>query len=201
MQLVLARITPAVLDAIRSRPSMLADILGAAGNFVADFDELVATADAKPTRAWFDTAVNGTEPLGYDELTYGPAFAIDVADVQAVAVGLVEEGWAPAPATASASASPDADIDATARSLGAAAGWDPDEFASYAPVLAESWSPDFLNRLVHAVGAAGNWSDETIERVHTAVVVPAIHPPADSLAGFFAKAAQSAQAVVGGLIP
>lgn len=197
MQLVLARISPAVLDAIRSRPSMLADILGAAGNFVADFDDLVAAADAKPTRAWFDTAVNGTEPLGYDEFTDGPAFALDVADVQAVAVGLVEEGWAPA----TDSPSPDADIDATARSLGAAAGWDPDEFASYAPVLAESWSPDFLNRLVHAVGAAGNWSDETIERVHTAVVVPAIHPPADSLAGFFAKAAQSAQAVVGGLVP
>jgi hypothetical protein len=197
MQLVLARIGPAVLDAVRSRPSMLADILGAAGNFVADFDDLVAAADAKPTRAWFDTAVNGTEPLGYDEFTDGPAFALDVADVQAVAVGLVEEGWAPA----TASPDPDADIDATARSLGAAAGWDPDEFASYAPVLAESWSPDFLNRLVHAVGAAGNWSDETIERVHTAVVVPAIHPPADSLAGFFAKAAQSAQAVVGGLVP
>lgn len=199
MQLVLARISPAVLDAIRERPSILADIFGVAGNFVADFDDLVATADAKPTRAWFDTAVNGTEPLGYDELTVGPAFALDVADVRAVAVGLVEEGWAPS--TDSSSLSPDADIDATARSLGAAAGWDPDEFASYAPVLAESWSPDFLNRLVHAVGAAGNWSDETIERVHTAVAVPAIHPPAHSLAGFFAAAAQTGQAVVGGLLP
>src|SRR5688500_14498541 len=110
MQLVLAPISPAVLDAIRTRPSMLADILGAAGNFVADFDDLVAAADAKPTRAWFDTAVNGTEPLGYDEFTDGPAFALDVADVQAVAVGLVEEGWAPA----TDSPSPEADIDATA---------------------------------------------------------------------------------------
>ena len=197
MQLVLARISPAVLDAIRSRPSMLASILAVEGNFVAAFDDLVTAADAKPSRAWFDTAVNGTEPLGYDELTYGPAFAIDVADVQAVAVGLVEEGWAPASPTSS----PDADVDATARSLGAAAGWDPDEFASYAPVLAESWSPDFLNRLVRAVGAAGNWSDDTIERVHTAVTVPAIHPPADGLAGFFATAAHNAQAVVGGLVP
>jgi hypothetical protein len=196
MQLVLARISPTTLDAIRDRPELVAAILTGAGTFVADLDGLVANADTKPTRAWFDTAVNGTEPLGYDEVTYGPAFALDVPDVRAVAVGLVEEGWAPDPPDTEP---PDTDVDATARSLGAAAGWDPDEFASYAPVLAESWSPEFLNRLVRAVGAAGNWSDETIERVHAAVAVPAIHPRREGLAGFFATAAQSGEAVVGGL--
>ena len=197
MQLVLARISPTVLDAIRERPELVAGILGGAGNFVADFDDLTAVADAKPTRAWFDTAVNGTEPLGYDEVTYGPAFALDVADVRAVALGLVEEGWAPEPRETEP---PDTDVDATARSLGAAAGWDPDEFATYDPVLAESWSPEFLHRLVRAVGAAANWSEETTERVHAAVAVPAVVPRGDGLAAFFARAAQNGEAVVGGLV-
>lgn len=196
-QLVLAAVSPATFGAVRERPDLLAPVLAGAG-FRADFDDLAASADAKPSRAWFDTAVNGTEPLGFDDLTDGPAFALPVDDVRAVALGLVEEGWAPVQPAAS---SEDVDVDATARSLGAAAGWDPDEFATLAPVLAESWSPDFLHRLVRAVGAAGNWPEETVERVRTAVAVPAISPRGDGLAAFFAAAAQEGRAVVGGLIP
>jgi hypothetical protein len=197
LQLVLAKVSPTVLGAIRERPDLVATILRDGDRFVAAITELEATADAKPSRAWFDTAVNGTEPLGYDEVTYGPAFALDVADVRAVAVGLVEEGWAPEPRQ---TGSDDTDVDATARSLGAAAGWDPDEFASYGQMLASSWSPEFLTRLVRAAGAAGNWSAETIERVHTAVAVPAITPRGDGLASFFAAAARDGMAVVGGLV-
>lgn len=193
---MLAPVSPTVLDAIRERPVLIAGILQTGDRFVADFTELSATADAHPSRAWFDTAVNGTEPLGYDEVTYGPAFALDVADVRAVALGLVEEGWAPAAETQTA----DTDVDATARSLGAAAGWDPDEFATYGQMLAASWSPEFVTRLVRAVGAAGNWTDETIERVHTAVALPAMVPRGGGLASFFAAAAKNGQAVVGGLV-
>jgi hypothetical protein len=199
MDLVLARVSTTVLDAIRERPELVAGVLAAGGRdrFVADFAGLEATADAKTSRAWFDTAVNGTEPLGYDEVTYGPAFALDVADVRAVAVGLVEEGWA---VGADHSDSPEGDVDATARTLGAAAGWDPDEFATYGPMLAGSWSAEFVARLVRAAGAAGNWSEETIERVHASVAVPAIQPGGDGLASFFATAARSGMAVVGGLV-
>src|SRR5688572_28550181 len=95
MALVLAKISPIVLDAVRERPALVTQILGgeAPDVFTADVDELERTAAGMTTRAWFDTAVNGTESLGYDEFTYGPAFALDVADVRAVAVGLVAEGW------------------------------------------------------------------------------------------------------------
>ncbi len=197
MQLVLAAVDPTVLDAIRERPVLIAGLLQTGDRFVADFTALSATADTRPGRAWFDTAVNGTEPLGYDEVTDGPAFALDVADVRAVALGLVEEGWAPEP---HGSESDDTDVDATARSLGAAAGWDPEEFATYGQMLAVSWSPEFVTRLVRAVGAAGNWNEETIERVHAAVAVPAAVPPGNGLASFFAAAARAGRAVVGGLV-
>jgi hypothetical protein len=197
MRLVLAAVTPSVLDAVRERPELVAGILQTGDRFVADFTELSASADARPSRAWFDTAVNGTEPLGYDEVTYGPAFALDVADVRAVALGLVEEGWAPEPPGGEPG---DTDVDATARSLGAAAGWDPDEFSTYGQMLAASWSPEFVTRLVRAVGAAGGWSEETTERVHTAVAVPAIVPVGDGLAAFFGAAARNGDAVVGGLV-
>jgi hypothetical protein len=199
LRLVLAGVSPTVLDAIRERPELVAGVLTIRGGdrFVADFADLEATADAKLSRAWFDTAVNGTETLGYDAVTDGPAFALDVAEVRAVAIGLVEEGWAPGP---HATEPEDADVDATARSLGAAAGWDPDEFATFGPMLAASWSPEFVTRLVRAVGAAGNWGDATTERVHAAVAVPANVPPGDGIAGFFVAAARSGLAVVGGLV-
>lgn len=199
LRLVLARISTTVLGAIRERPELVAGILTTDGgdHFVADLAELEATAAGKASRAWFDTAVNGTEPLGYDEVTYGPAFALDVADVRAVAVGLVEEGWA---ATAHHPEPPDTDVDATARTLGAAAGWDPDEFATYGQMLAPSWSSEFVARLVRAVGAAGNWTDETIERVHADVAVPTIDTRGSGLASFFAAAARGEEAVVGGLV-
>ncbi|GAA0938184.1 hypothetical protein GCM10009557_95940 [Virgisporangium ochraceum] len=199
LHLVLARVSTTVLDAIRERPELVAGILTVDGGerFVAGFAELEATAAEKASRAWFDTAVNGTEPLGYDAVTDGPAFALGVDDVRAVAVGLVDEGWAPGPGHHDDA---DADVDATARTLGAAAGWDPDEFATYGPMLAGSWSPDFLHRLVRAVGAAGGWSEETTERVHVAVAVPTIVPRGGGLAACVAAAARTGQAVVGGLV-
>jgi hypothetical protein len=199
LELVLARISPTVLDAIRERPEIVAGILAADGRdrFVADLAELEAEAAAKESRAWFDTAVNGTEPLGYDEVTVGPAFAFGVTEVRAVALGLVDEGWAAGHAN---SEPPDTDVDATARTLGAAAGWDPDEFATYGPMLAASWSVEFVGRLVRAVGVAGGWTDRTIERVHAAVAVPAIEPGGGGLASFFATAARGGMAVVGGLV-
>lgn len=199
MDLVLARISPTVLDAIRERPEIVASILATDGRdrFVADFTDLEAKASAKESRAWFDTAVNGTEPLGFDAVTVGPAFAIGVDDVRAVAVGLVDEGWA---AGHEHGEPPDTDVDATARTLGAAAGWDPDEFATYGPMLAASWPVEFVGRLVRAVGAAAGWSEETTERVHAAVAVPAIETRGDGLASFFAAAARDGMAVVGGLV-
>lgn len=198
MRLVLAAVDPTVLDAIRERPVLIAGILQTGERFVADFTDLSATADTRPSRAWFDTAVNGTEPLGYDEVTDGPAFALDVDDVRAVALGLVEEGWAPEPR---GGGSDDTDVDATARSLGAAAGWDPDEFATYGQMLSASWSPEFVHRLVRAVGAAGNWTEDTVERVYAAVAVPAVAPRGTGLASFYARAAHDGRAVVGGLVP
>jgi hypothetical protein len=199
LQLVLARVSTTVLDAIRERPDLVAGILttNTGDRFVAGLAELEATAAGKASRAWFDTAVNGTEPLGFDAVTDGPAFALDVDDVRAVAVGLVEEGWAPEPAHHDDA---DTDVDATARTLGAAAGWDPDEFASYGQMLAGSWSPDFVHRLVRAVGAAGGWTEETTERVHVAVAASTIVPRGYGLAAFFAAAARTGQAVVGGLV-
>jgi hypothetical protein len=212
MALVLVKVSPTVLGAVRERPDLLARILGTdaaadclrADYFRADFDALEATAASMTTRVWFDTAVNGTEPLGFDELTYGPAFALDPADVRAVAAGLAAEGW-PAPAPAG-DAEPAPDVDATARSLGAAAGWDPVEFESYGPMLAATWPPGFTMRLVRAVGAAGGWPEPTTDRVLAAVLAdapapptPSTRPASDDLAAFFAAAAHEGKAVVGGL--
>jgi hypothetical protein len=199
MELVLAAISPADLDAVRRQPDLLAPIFdGGAGVFTADYGTLEAEAATMTTKAWFDTAVNGTEPLGYDEFTYGPAFALDVADVRAVAAGLVAEGW---DAASNPGGTGEQDVDATARSLGAAAGWDPEEFQTYVPMLAATWDGEFAVRLVRAVGAAGDWDDVTIDRLTAAVasVAPGQPRPAGTLASFFAAAARDGKAVVGGI--
>jgi hypothetical protein len=97
MALVLAKISPVVLAAVRERPALVTQLLSgeAADVFTADIDELERAAAEMTTRAWFDTAVNGTESLGYDEFTYGPAFALDVAHVRAVSANCPDLSPAP----------------------------------------------------------------------------------------------------------
>ena len=88
MWLVLVKIEPDLLEAVRADPQLLATILGEeehplpdglsvaidveADHFGADYLTLSAIADVMPAKEWFDKATTGTESLDYDGFTYVP---------------------------------------------------------------------------------------------------------------------------------
>lgn len=218
MQLTLAKIDAALLDAIRQEPALLSRIfgrdnrpwpdelattLGDGDLFSADFRSLDAIAASRESRAWFDRATGGTDTVDYG-LNYGPAFVLSPAQVSEVAAGLVAEGWGADPTDRTGSTGEtEADVERSARALGEAADWDPDELEAYGPMMAATGTADFNRRVVRAMGTLAGWADDTTDRV-AAAVAAAEPEPLDftdeyDLGGFFAAAARAGQAMVGGV--
>jgi hypothetical protein len=206
MFLTLARVDADQLAAIRADPRLLDRILGGHDPgedvFAADYRTLDAIAAAMDAQIWFDRATGGTDTVDFD-LNYGPAFVLAPDVVREIAAGLATEGWGWSdPATASGDS--DADVDRSARALGEAADWDPDEIETYAPMMAANGSSDFNVRVVRAIGSFRGWDEDTVNRVATAVAAaePEETDPDDAefdLGGFFAAAAQAGQSIVGGI--
>jgi hypothetical protein len=211
MQLTLAKIDAGLLDAIRGEPRLLDRILGnddrplpagaalaAEDRFSADYRVLDAIAGTLAARTWFDQATGGTDTVDFD-MNYGPAFVLSASHVIEVAAGLATEGWQAGP-----SAGEVVDVDRSARALGEAAEWDPDEIEAYGPMMAATGTADFNIEVVRAIGALAGWDSDTVDRVANAV---ASAEPEEldltndeyDLAGFFATAAREGKAVVGGI--
>jgi hypothetical protein len=212
MQLTLAKIDADLLDAIRGEPRLLGRILGgddrplpdgatlaAEDRFSADYRTLDAIAGTQAARTWFDQATGGTDTVDYD-MNYGPAFVLSPTRVIEVAAGLAAEGWNAGPVDGGV----EADVDRSARALGEAAEWDPDEIEAYGPMMAATGTADFNVQVVRAIGTLAGWDSDTVDRVANAV---ASAEPDEldltneeyDLAGFFATAAREGKAVVGGI--
>jgi hypothetical protein len=211
MQLTLAKIDADLLDAIRREPRLLDRILGnddrpllaAEDRFRADYRVLDAIAGTLTARTWFDQATGGTDTVDFD-MNYGPAFVLSPAHVLEVAAGLAAEGWHAGPDQSASSGETDADVDRSARALGEAAEWDPDEIEAYGPMMAATGTADFNVKVVRSIGTLAAWDSDTVDRVANAV---ASAEPEEldltndeyDLAGFFATAAREGKAVVGGI--
>ena len=211
MQLTLAKIDADLLDAIRREPRLLDRILGnddrpllaAEDRFLADYRVLDAIAGTLTARTWFDQATGGTDTVDFD-MNYGPAFVLSPAHVLEVAAGLAAEGWHAGPDQSASSGETDADVDRSARALGEAAEWDPDEIEAYGPMMAATGTADFNVKVVRSIGTLAAWDSDTVDRVANAV---ASAEPEEldltnddyDLAGFFATAAREGKAVVGGI--
>jgi hypothetical protein len=183
----------------RRRPAALApeDL------FSADYRALDAVAGTLSARTWFDRATGGTDTVPYD-MNYGPAFVLSPTHVMEIAAGLAAEGWHAGPEPSASTGEADADVDRSARALGEAAEWDPDEIEVYGPMMAATGTADFNVKVVRAIGTLAGWDAATIDRVANAV---ASAEPEEldftneeyDLAGFFATAAREGKAVVGGI--
>ena len=215
MLLTLARVDATVVGAIRADPGLLDRIFAGDGRplrdglavdsddvFSADYRTLDAIAGAMDARVWFDRATGGTDTVEYD-LNYGSVFVLGPAQVSEIAVGLATEGWGWSPRSTAPSGETESDVDHSARTLGEAAEWDPDEIAEYGPMMAATGSADFNVRVVRAIGATASWDADTIERVAAAV---ATAEPEElefddeyDLGGFFAAAAQAGNSIIGGI--
>jgi hypothetical protein len=223
MQLTLAKIDAALLDVIRAEPRLLDRILGgdipggddrplpggavltAEDRFSVDYRTLDAIAGTLADRTWFDRATGGADTVDY-AMNYGPAFVVSPDHVREVAAGLAAEGWQAGPSSGEVvgDVGVGVDVDRSARALGEAAEWDPDEIEAYGPMMAATGTADFNVRVVRAIGTLAGWDSDTVDRVANAV---ASAEPEEldltnddyDLAGFFATAAREGKAVVGGI--
>ncbi|MFI7231596.1 hypothetical protein ACIBO5_51090 [Nonomuraea angiospora] len=117
MRLNLAKIEAALLESVRTDPALIGTILVNVGQphagfsretdmFADDYRTLIAIAEGRAEAEhgttqwrrcypWLATATgeNGANDMQGYEFGYGPAFALDPAQVTAVAQGLAGEGW------------------------------------------------------------------------------------------------------------
>lgn len=152
MFLTLARVDADLLAAIRLEPSRLDRILDGDDPgvelFAADYRTLDAISAVTESRDWFDQATGGTDTVDYD-MTYRPVFVLSPYQVTEIAAGLAAEGWGAGPDPVAQTGETDADVDRSARALGEAADWDPDEIEAYGPMMAATGSGDFNVRCAH----------------------------------------------------